>query len=196
MFAEPSDSGPDRPRLVHDRRGIDADLRFDVVGERCNKRLKFAEFLPHHVVVIVAPCVARDLACSRLASMRMRREIVERDDDDGPCRRKKNGRIGAFLGLAFKPSHLAVKSAREPLFEPRAFFRKRPHADDADLVKADFESHVPDPFRQRSSHCHLQDATIFDAKRRARINYTIAPITKTLGYGIGNQLRPKRAGTR
>ena len=69
----------------------------------------------------------------------VRREVVERDDDDGARVRHHEARVGPPLRIALHPTHFAVESAPQPLFETHALRRERRGGHDADFVEAQFK---------------------------------------------------------
>jgi hypothetical protein len=65
------------------------------------------EFWFDHIVVIITPRVTRNAACRRLRT-RLALPVVHREDDDASRAVEDEIRIGAAVGIAFQPVHVAV----------------------------------------------------------------------------------------
>ncbi len=148
MFSKPTESRAHRPRLVHHRLNINTHFSLGARLLLANPRQQWQQFFLDYLVIVVSPRITRDFSCAGILLMLVRREVVECDDYDWACRRKDLKRADALLHVAGHPAHLAVITARQPLFQPAPFICKRLGADDSDFVESLEKSPFLDVTRQ------------------------------------------------
>src|SRR2546423_3598012 len=122
MLAYPAKAGARSPSLVHKGLNVNTNFSFRPRKLLFNPFEKPFQLLAYDIVIVIAPCVARDFAGRRFLGMLLRREIVERHDDDRTCFSEKFSRVCSLLCVARHPSHLAMKPAPKPFFQLRMLF--------------------------------------------------------------------------
>src|SRR3954469_9754603 len=120
MFADPSQPCAHGPGLVHDGLNINARLALSFRPLLPNPGEERAQLFSDHLVIIVAPCVTRNLARRSIRGVLVRRVVVERDDYKRARLWKQKSGVCALGRLARHPWHLALVSATEPLLQARA----------------------------------------------------------------------------
>jgi hypothetical protein len=144
VLADPAKPRSDSPSLVHQRLNVHAGFALCGGTFIFNPREQFFEFAADDIVIIVAPRVARDFTVRRVCVVCVRREIVEREDDDGARIREHLARVCASLRLARHPTHLAVIAAPQPLFQAHTLLCERRGGHDADFVEAQLKRTLPE----------------------------------------------------
>ncbi len=142
MFAEPSETAGARVALFQQRSGVDiasggdATAHLDVASESI-------EFFLEHAVVIPPPCEARDDSFSPARRRRAPLIVGKRAANPRLRARANTVGVGAAVGLAGHPVHLAVVSEGEPILEPLGLAGQR-GGSKADSVEAHSQSVASD----------------------------------------------------
>ena len=111
VLADPAKPCAHSPSLVHQRLNVNARLAFRGGTFGFDPREQFFEFAADDIVIIVAPGVTGNFAVRGVVRVLVRRDVVERDHDDGARGGEDFARVCAPLGVARHPTHLAVIAA-------------------------------------------------------------------------------------
>jgi hypothetical protein len=111
----PADAGLRRVIAFQNRPGI--DITFLLPAERVKKLVDFIELVCNQVVIVIAPRISRDSACSgwRFACLGLSLEIIQRQNNDRARARQYLLRITAFFFLARHVTHFTVPAFIQPI---------------------------------------------------------------------------------
>jgi hypothetical protein len=148
VLAHPAEPRARGPSLVHHGLDVYADLALRAGPLLPDPGEQLSQLVADHVVIVVAPAVARELARPGVFRVAVRRVVVDGDGDDGAGAGQQGARVRAPFRVALHPAHLAVQAAPEPFAQALPLGRERERADDADLVAAQGESALLDSPRE------------------------------------------------
>ena len=115
VFPDPSQTGPFRPGLFHDRPSIDIRPRVRLRREVGHACFQLFEFLAHYLVIVLSPGIPGDATIARLFVCTMFGEVGHTDGDDRSATRKDLTGIRTFLRCPFQPGHGPVMTSLKPL---------------------------------------------------------------------------------
>ena len=121
VLALPAQTRRLRQRLFHHGRGVDEDFNVAAGLVDQHARERFEPRLDQ-IVIIVAQRIDRDGAAQALVQDRERivmRAVIDAEHDDRAHARPQRARIGAAVGVARHPIHVAVAAGFEECAEPR-----------------------------------------------------------------------------
>lgn len=153
MFADPTEPGVARERLLEHGRAVDENAVGVLAYLRFNGLGKLLEPAAQDLVVVASERIARDVGAFAVAEHAQgaggaRRPVIHARGDD--ARRARDELVGPrpLAAVAVHVSHLAVAVELEPAIEPR-FVLAKVDAGDSDAVEAEARAEPLDLFGKR-----------------------------------------------
>src|SRR5690606_5570964 len=153
VLTDPAEAGVACNRFLEHGRAVGEDAVAERTYVRLDRIGELLQALPHHLVVVAAERIARDVRASRIAKGTdgvggFAGPIIEaRRDDPGRAGHELRG-PRAFRAVARHVVELAVPAEREPALELR-FVVAKIDAADADLAEAERGRLLANPVRER-----------------------------------------------
>src|SRR4030095_11817909 len=113
----PAGSGLRRVITFQNRSSI--DITFLLPAELAQKLIDFSQFALDQIVIVIAPGIPRDSACSGtgVACLGGSLKIIHRKHNDRACASQNLLRITAFFFSALHVTHFAVSTFIQPISE-------------------------------------------------------------------------------